>query len=200
MLQPKQEPYVKQNPPDSSETGPRMPDNAQIRPLGADLVTESMKRADKPQNAPENRVYAFAGPYAFLSNFWPAVVELDGAAFFSVEHAYQAAKTTDFDARESIRTARSPSLARRLGRRLTLRPDWNAVRLDVMRGLLAQKFRKPALRLALLQTGEAELEESNRWHDTFYGKCYCDRCGGKGRNHLGRLLMELRDQLRGEPP
>ena len=140
----------------------------------------------------------FSGPYAFLSNFYPVNVELDEIVYRSCEHAYQAAKSTDPEAREAIRTARSPSIAKQLGRRLTLRSDWNTVRLEIMRGLLEQKFRKPALRLALLQTGDAQLVEGGRWHDTFWGRCYCDRCGGRGHNHLGRLLMVLREQLRGE--
>ena len=195
--------YVEQKSPGTAATGPTMPMEGPQEGHGAFLDEKSIKGAATGQNAPErpeSRINAFSGPYAFLSNFWLVLVELDGAAYVSVEHAYQAAKSTDFAARESIRTARSPSLARRLGRRLTLRPDWKAVRLAIMADLLAQKFGKPALRLALLQTGEAELVESNRWHDTFYGKCYCDRCEGKGRNHLGRLLMELRARLKGEPP
>ena len=167
--------------------------------------TVSTMPPDAPRKArggpysPIPAVYAFAGPFAYLSNFWLVSVELDGIPYPSVEHAYQAAKSTDPEAREGIRTARSPSLAKQLGRRLTLRSDWNAVRLQIMADLLEQKFRKPSLRLALLQTGDAELAEGNRWHDCYYGRCYCDRCGGKGHNHLGRLLMALRAQLRGDP-
>lgn len=177
---------------------PQMPPSGPQRPLGAFLAEEGEKGAGFPQNAPkapESRIYAFSGPYAFLSNFWPVSVELDGIAYQSVEHGYQAAKSTDPEAREAIRTARTPSLAKRLGRRLALRPDWNAVRLSIMADLLEQKFSRPALRLALLQTGATEIVEGNRWHDTWWGRCYCDRCGGRGHNHLGRLLMALRARL-----
>ena len=86
----------------------------------------------------------------------------------------------------------SPAEAKRFGRRVRLRLDWEQVKLDIMRQLVADKFaRSDELRRRLLATGDAELVEGNAWNDTFWGVCR-----GRGQNHLGRILMEVRDGLR----
>jgi len=136
-------------------------------------------------------IFSFMGKYNWLSNFHPAVVTLDGVTFPSVEHAYQAAKTSPA-AREPFRVG-SPSLAKHLGRRVKSLPEnWEVDRLQIMEKLLRQKFRAGS-RLAgkLLATGDALLVEGNYWNDTFWGVCR-----GKGQNHLGLLLMKIRDELR----
>ena len=130
-----------------------------------------------------------SGPHRFMSNFWPATVNLDGIDYVTVEHAYQAAKSLDPDKREIVRDMPSPAAAKRAGRRLKSRTDWDAVKVDVMRALLQQKFAYgTALRRQLDATAPATLEEGNTWGDTFWGVC-----GGRGRNMLGKLLMEIRD-------
>lgn len=134
----------------------------------------------------------FAGPYRFLSNFWPSAVTLDGEEYSTVEHAFQAAKTTDMDARVLVRMAFSPGVAKQRGRMLALRPDWEAVKVEIMAGLLRQKFTNHAeLREALLNTGDALLVEGNTWGDTFWGV----DAGKGGANHLGRLLMQIRTEV-----
>ena len=67
---------------------------------------------------------------------------------------------------------------------------------DILRDLLRVKFADPDLRTQLLATGDEELVEGNRWHDRYWGRCYCDKCGGTGQNALGTLLMQIRDELR----
>jgi ribA/ribD-fused uncharacterized protein len=134
-----------------------------------------------------NTIARFAGPHAFLSNFYPAVVYLDGHSYRTVEHAFQAAKTDNHIARATIRAAATPGIAKRLGRRVTLAEDWSSRRLYVMQGLLEQKFARDPLRQQLLDTGTDELVEGNTWHDTYWGVC-----NGRGENHLGRLLMHIR--------
>ena len=133
----------------------------------------------------------FDGRYSFLSNFYRSPVTLDGLEYPSVEHAYQAAKTTDPEERATVREALTPGLAKRLGRQVHLRPDWEDVKLAVMADLLRQKFDRPPLAKALLETGDEELVEVNYWRDTYWGVFH-----GTGENHLGRLLMERREQLR----
>lgn len=130
------------------------------------------------------KIDRFDGPHRFLSNFWPG----DRS---SVEHAYQAAKTLVPAEQAAILAAPTPGAAKRLGRRVTLRPDWNAIRVDVMRRLVAEKFRDPALAQRLRETGDAELVEGNYWGDTFWGVCR-----GQGENWLGRILMEVRSTLK----
>jgi len=134
----------------------------------------------------------FTGPYQFLSNFYKCTIDYEGLRYSSVEHAYQAAKTLDFDERIRIRNAETPGHAKRLGRTVKLRQNWDDIKVDVMRTLLRLKFSHPELRQKLLDTGCAYLQEGNYWHDTFWG---VDLRTGQGQNMLGRLLMELRSEL-----
>jgi ribA/ribD-fused uncharacterized protein len=145
-----------------------------------------------------HRIDDFRGNYHFLSNFAPAGVTLDGMQFPTVEHAYQAAKTLEPEERQQILEASTPGLARKMGRKLTQRPDWPEIKVKVMQDLVAQKFNAhPDLVKLLLATGRAELVEGNTWHDNFWGDCRCPRCAEvTGRNQLGRLLMDVRERLR----
>ncbi|MEJ2069329.1 MAG: NADAR family protein [Syntrophobacterales bacterium] len=140
----------------------------------------------------------FEGDYAFLSNFTPAPVILEGVRYPTVEHAYQAAKTLEPGNREKIRQASTPGLAKKLGRKLEKRPDWPDLKVDIMRDLVRQKFEEQSdLKKRLLATGEIELVEGNTWHDNFWGECRCARCAAlPGQNWLGRILMEVRSQLK----
>lgn len=141
----------------------------------------------------------FSGIHRFLSNFWLAPVEFEGAVYPSVEHAYQAAKTISMEEREPFwKEFISPGKAKRLGNTLTLRGDWEDIKIDIMRGLVRSKFQLPHLKkLLLLETGDQELVEGNTWHDNFWGDCYCSRCQNiRGQNHLGKILMEIRDELK----
>jgi ribA/ribD-fused uncharacterized protein len=133
----------------------------------------------------------FRGSYRFLSNFYPAVVVFEGKRYPTVEHAFQAAKTDDVVERARIGAADTPAKAKAMGRRVALRKDWENVKLDVMLELLRKKFGRPELRDLLLDTGDAKLIEGNTWNDRFWGVV-----DGQGKNHLGRLLMKVRDELR----
>ena len=141
----------------------------------------------------------FQGDYYFLSNFAPAPVRLNGVRYPTVEHAYQAAKTLAPEEREKIRGSSTPALARKLGRKVTKRPDWSDQKVDLMRDLVRQKFAgQPDLKKRLLATKDAELVEGNTWHDNFWGDCRCARCASSpGQNWLGRILMDVRRQLQG---
>ncbi len=140
----------------------------------------------------------FRGDYAFLSNFYACKVEFEGAEYPTIEHAFQAAKTPDFDQRRNIRNARTPSEAKRRGRRIKRRADWFDVSLLIMESLVRQKFTHyPDLAEKLLATGEAELIEGNNWNDRFYGAVWDSHQNSwVGENHLGKILMKVRDELR----
>lgn len=130
----------------------------------------------------------FQGEHRFLSNFWHSPITVEGHVFETVEHAFQAMKTLDEDEKLTVANCRTPGEAKRAGRAVTLRADWNDIRLDVMANLLALKFAWGSpLAERLLATGSQALVEGNRWGDTFWGVCR-----GKGENHLGRLLMHRR--------
>jgi hypothetical protein len=99
---------------------------------------------------------SFDGEFAFLSNFYPSHVAHEGAEYPTLEHAFQAAKTMDKAERERVRASATPGLAKRMGRRVALRSDWEKIRIEVMRKLLVEKFKDERLRgSACDQTGEA---------------------------------------------
>lgn len=141
-----------------------------------------------------DKISKFSGEYRFLSNFYLCDVKMDGMTYPSVEHAYQAAKTNDTTERVAIRNAASPKDAKHLGYKVSLRPDWDRVKNNVMYHLLQRKFSDPTLRSQLLGTRGKELIEGNGWHDNYWGVCSCGRCKGKGRNVLGKMLMRIRDK------
>ena len=135
---------------------------------------------------------SFNGEHRFLSNFWPSPVEMCGMVFPTVEHAYVAAKTENGDVRRRVLELATPGEAKRFGRTIELRPGWDQMKLRTMRELVRRKFRgNPDLGHMLLATGDQQLVEGNRWGDTFWGVC-----DGVGENHLGRILMDVRRELR----
>jgi len=133
----------------------------------------------------------FDGEYWFLSNFSISLVEFEGLKYPTVEHAYQAAKTKEPKVREIFSTLGPPSLAKKLGRNIIMRSDFEYKKKDIMLQLLRNKFSDENLARRLLATGDQELVEGNSWYDVFWGKC-----NGEGTNWLGILLMEVRDELK----
>ena len=146
-------------------------------------------------------IIRFDGKYRFLSNFWKCDIEFEGKTYSSTEHAFQAAKTSSDYEKESIRNVASAGGAKRLGKQVTLRSDWEQVKDSVMLAVLEAKFSKHEdLRKSLLDTGDKILIECNKWHDKYWGVCYCDDCGGVGKNRLGELLMTVRENMKSYIP
>lgn len=139
---------------------------------------------------------SFAGDYEFLSNFYCSPFTIDGIVYPTVEHYFQAQKTLNMDERQVISNASTPGRAKRMGRNVNLRPDWEEVKDSVMRIGLVVKFSNPTMREKLLATGDEELVEGNYWHDNYWGSCNCTRCSNHGKNTLGKMLMALREELR----
>ncbi len=134
-------------------------------------------------------ICSFRDEYFFLSNFYPVEIKLDGIVYPNAETAFQAQKTLDVEERRKFSMLEKPVQAKRLGRKVKLRDDWEEVKLDIMTEIVSQKFlQHPHLIEMLLQTGDEELVESNKWGDRFWGVCK-----GKGENHLGKILMKIRD-------
>ncbi len=144
----------------------------------------------------EDKITRFTGNRAFLSNFHPSSLRYEGGAYPAVEHAYQAMKTTNLAARIQFQSLISSGEAKRRGRKLELRSDWEEVKLGIMLHLLRLKFQDPQLRSDLLLTGTAELIEGNAWGDSFWGVVRVGTALAHGENHLGRLLMQVRDEIR----
>jgi ribA/ribD-fused uncharacterized protein len=110
-------------------------------------------------------------------------------------------KTLDNDERHAIANCLTPGRAKRMGRRVALRSDWESVKEDVMLEGLCLKFSDEQLADWLLETGDEELVEGNDWSDNFWGVCHCKKCqaqGIQGQNRLGHLLMKVREMIKEE--
>lgn len=140
----------------------------------------------------KKKVDRFRQEYDYLSNFYPVCVRVEGIEYLSSEAAYQAAKCARREDR-TLFTALGPRDAKQLGRKLPLRSDWEDVKVQEMKKIVRAKFvQNPHLARFLTETGDAELVEGNTWHDTFWG---VDLKTGEGENHLGKILMALREEF-----
>jgi len=126
------------------------------------------------------------------SNFYPSPFVWDGEAWPTVEHAYQAMKSKRPGYREAILSNDKPYTAKEKGQKVAMRQDWYKIRVSVMTQCVRAKFfQVPECAKWLLGTGDEELVEGNTWGDVFWGVC-----DGKGENHLGKILMQVRQELR----
>ena len=132
---------------------------------------------------------SFRGSYGFLSNFYLIPIEYEDIIYPSVEHAFQAAKTVSVYQRAGILGQSTSASAKRMGKQVTLRPNWEDIKIRVMESLVKQKFRDGDLKEKLLATGNEELIEGNWWGDTFWGIYK-----GRGFNYLGKILMKIREE------
>lgn len=139
----------------------------------------------------EKVINCFDGEYAFLSNFYERPVEWEGIVYPSTEHAFQAAKVINPATRLRIAAAETPGRAKRMGRTVQLRGDWEEVKQEIMYEIVHAKFHQnPDLAQKLLDTGDTILIEGNWWNDTTWGVC-----NGVGKNWLGQILMAVRRVL-----
>lgn len=149
----------------------------------------------------KSNITRFTRENGVFSNFYPANVIYENIEFPTVEHGFVAAKSYNklFWKEISEMPANSAGLAKRKGRKINLRSDWDLIKLKVMRELLEQKFRQAKFKEKLLSTGDVQIIEGNCWHDNYWGDCYCKKCKNiKGQNHLGKLLMKIREELKNE--
>ena len=132
---------------------------------------------------------SFKGKYYFLSNFYSAPVTYDGLTFQNNEAAFQAAKCINPELRKQFINL-NPSKAKKLGRSVKLRKDWEQVKVQIMKEICKAKFdQNEDLKKQLLATGKQTLEEGNTWGDRIWGTV-----DGVGQNHLGKILMEIRKE------
>ena len=144
---------------------------------------------------------SFSGHWVALSNLHQCKVLYNGLYYNSAEAAYQAAKMdhTHSSAAKfrSLLTKATPFEAKAVGVLVPLRKDWEHVKVAIMRDILRDKFTQNSdCRRVLLSTDNCNLVEGNIWHDNFWGSCRCPRCRAMGDNQLGKLLMEIRSELR----
>ena len=143
----------------------------------------------------DDMIFGFFGAFRFLSNFYILEngVWFEELTYPSVEHAFQAAKwpvdmRAQFMGVESWRAKKLGKLAPHFNKK-----KWDKKKVGVMSGFVRQKFEKnPRLRAMLLMTEGCKLEERNNWGDIFWGT---DE-QGNGENQLGKILMDVRRDLK----
>jgi ribA/ribD-fused uncharacterized protein len=135
-------------------------------------------------------IKGFKDEYAFLSNMFPASFLENGVTFSCTESYYMGHKSGL--AEDLVRFAGLNGYeAKKLGKTVVLQDDWDTKKLGIMKQALILKFsQNPDLRDKLLATEDAYLEETNFWKDFFWGVY-----DGKGENFLGKLLMEVREEI-----
>jgi NADAR domain len=168
-------------------------------------------------------IYEFTGPYRFLSNFFiePDETHVEGdyqkaKTGVNAEILTVCRKVTCDACHREIRglqilfnhcdvcgsdkvtnLRREPGSAKREGMKVTLRKDWDTIKLVVMHTLVWEKFTDhPSLAKLLLATRDRELIEGNKWGDSFWGVTKNGR--GQGENQLGKILMQVRTALQEE--
>ena len=138
------------------------------------------------------KIDSFRGEYFFLSNFFPVEVTYEGLTFQNNEAAFQAQKTLNPQEKKAF-TDLDPKAAKHRGRHVLLRADWEDVKDGIMEEIVRAKFtQNPKLGELLISTGGAELIEGNTWNDCYWG---VDIRSGRGKNHLGKILMKVRSEL-----
>ena len=155
------------------------------------VVLENIHGTGKEDvDAPVKEIREFRDENRFLSNFWPCDVLFEGKVYPSSENAYQAAKCANIEDRAKF-IGISAAEAKKLGKDIAIRADWDSVKDDIMKAIVLDKFsRNEELRDKLIATGDTRLVEGNSWDDTYWG---VDLASGKGDNRLGRILMETRE-------
>ena len=136
--------------------------------------------------------------YYHFSNFYPSPVTIDGITYKNNEGAFQAYKCLQIEQRKEF-TNLNGTEAKRLGRSVTMRPDWEDIKDEVMYSIVKNKFiQNDLLRSILLSTGISILvENTTGWHDNYWGECTCPKCVNlEHRNQLGKTLMRVRDELK----
>ncbi len=146
-----------------------------------------------------------ANKYEFLSNFYACEVfyknDLNptGYVYKTAEHAFQAAKATTLEDMMYVAEAHTPGEAKRRGRSIKIRPDWEVIKDDVMYTILKSKFTDDQEMWERMIATVPEYDgfcEDNWWHDNYWGDCQCERCKDIfGQNKLGKLLMQVREEI-----
>lgn len=141
-------------------------------------------------------INTFRGKYIFLSNFYPVRIDYDGFTYDSVEHAYHAQKINNKEWKEYCAArGRSAGDIKRFVKNLSIRSDWECVKVYIMEELLTIKFQDKTIQKLLLDTGDEWIIEENYWGDKFWGVCTKTKAG---QNILGKLLMNIRSKIKNE--
>lgn len=138
------------------------------------------------------KFYKIKDPHGYMSNFYRARIFIEGKWWDTTEHYYQALKTCDLDEQDRVRKAKTPKEARELGQKVQLRSDFDILKDSIMKKCVLAKFvQHHDIREQLLATNDEELIEDSKV-DAYWGI----GADGNGKNNLGKILMEVRHELR----
>lgn len=142
------------------------------------------------------KFYYTKKPFGFFSNFSRYSIILDGREWPTTEHYFQAQKYINTPRYEDIANAPTPRIAADLGRvrSIPIRPDWEEIKNEIMKKCVLEKVNTyKEIKNALISTGDQEIIEDSPI-DYYWG------CGkdGTGKNMLGKILMEIRKELKEE--
>lgn len=145
---------------------------------------------------PNRPIYFYENEFYVFSNFSSFAIEWKGKLWMTSEHAYHSEKFYDEKLKEQIKNTRSAHDAFKFSHahKDKYRPDWDQVKLDIMKEILQAKVSQhPYVKKKLLESGKRTLVE-NSWRDGFWGW----GPNKDGTNHLGRLWMEIREEILSE--
>lgn len=143
----------------------------------------------------QNNKIGFRGNKYFLSNMFPCKIEYEGYIYNNVEAAFQAQKNDNHEYKHEL-TLMTGKEAKKAGRKVKLRSDWENVKNDIMLKIVRAKFdQNEKLREYLLKIPYSELIEYNTWHDNYWGHCTCPKCKNKFKhNTLGEILSIVKEE------
>lgn len=140
------------------------------------------------------KFYKTKDPYGYMSNFYRSLIFIFNDYYPTVEHAYQAAKTKNLHEKETIKCADTPRIARNLGQKVSMYDGFDDDKFHIMKECVFAKFSQiEELKQQLLSTGDEFLIEDSPVD--YYWGCGAD---GSGKNMLGKVLMEVREELKNE--
>jgi ribA/ribD-fused uncharacterized protein len=137
----------------------------------------------------------FRGYHAWLSNMYNCDIEFMNHKFKSVENAYMFAKNPNNEEWLNKCLSMSPGDVKKASKLISIREDWDSVKLSIMYELLKQKFTQEPFRTNLIETRNENIVEGNRWNDTFWG-VDIKNTPNVGENWLGRLIMDIRTKIK----
>ena len=151
---------------------------------------EAIRKADQEDERKMDQTakaaIAFRGAAAFLSNMYNAPIEYNGVKYRCAEAAFQAQKDSS---RAQEFADLDGAAAKRLGRHVKLREDWDKIKDSIMADVVSAKFNQNPELMTKLKNYSGELREENTWGDKYWGTV-----NGVGQNKLGKILTNIREE------
>ena len=136
-------------------------------------------------------ISSFKGEYDFLNNRYGCSFVWQGIRYNNVESAFHASKYTD-ESERKILSRMSADKAVKKSMECTQSIEWEESKLNIMESILLAKFdQNPSLKKSLIETEGRILINGNNKHETYWG---VDLYSWIGENHIGKILMTIRDK------